>query len=180
MTHKLKKQRLLWALLAASVLVVTLAGDGGGEEDGADGVTRLQFWHAMGGPLGDALDALVAEFNESHSLIEIQSISMGRYQALSQKIMASVAANQPPDLAQVYEAWTENLVENGSAESLSPYVNGPNGLSQDELDDFIPGMIANSTWNGEIYSFPFNKSVRALYWNKGAFAEVGLTRAPTN
>ncbi len=180
MKHKLKKHWLLRVLLVTSVLAVTLAGCGGGDEGGADGVTRLQFWHAMGGPLGDALDVLVAEFNESHSDIEIQSVSMGRYQALSQKIMASVAAGEPPDLAQVYEAWTENLIENGSAAPLSPYVNGPNGLSQEELDDFIPGMIANSTWEGEIYSFPFNKSVRGLYWNKDAFAEVGLTRAPTN
>jgi ABC-type glycerol-3-phosphate transport system substrate-binding protein len=180
MKHRLKKHWLLWVLLTTSVLAISLAGCGGGKEGTGDGVVRLEFWHAMGGPLGDALDALVAEFNGNHSDIEIQSISMGRYQALSQKIMAAVAADQPPDLAQVYEAWTENLIENGSAESMTAYINGPNGLSQEELDDFIPGMIENSTWDGEIYSFPFNKSVRALYWNKGAFAEVGLTQAPTN
>ncbi len=174
------KCRLLWTLLAVSVLAVSFAGCGGGDKGADDGVVRLQFWHAMGGPLGDALDVLVAEFNENHSDIEIQSISMGRYQALSQKIMAAVAAGEPPDLAQVYEAWTENLIENGSAESMSKYVNGPNGFSQEELDDFIPGMIETSTWDGEIYSFPFNKSVRALYWNKVEFAKVGLTRAPTN
>ncbi len=78
MKHKLKKQRLWWALLVTSVLAVTLAGCGGGEEGGADGVTRLQFWHAMGGQLGVALDVLVAEFNERQRDTEIQLVSMGR------------------------------------------------------------------------------------------------------
>jgi len=173
------RRAILPVLLALAIAAVALHGCGGGDET-TDGVVELQFWHAMGGPLGDALDALVVEFNETHPDIEIESISMGRYQALSQKIMAAVAAGQPPDLAQAYEAWTENLIENGSAEPLSGYINGPDGLSAEELADFVPGMIENNTWDGEVYSFPFNKSVRALYWNKDLFAEEGLDAAPVN
>ncbi len=174
--------RRVSSLLALAVAVAALAlhGCGGGGEESTDGVVELQFWHAMGGPLGDALDELVAEFNEANPDIFIESVSMGRYQALSQKIMAAVAAGQPPDLAQAYEAWTENLIENESAEPLDAYVNGPDGLSEDELADFVPGMIENNSWNGVIYSFPFNKSVRALYWNKDLFAEEGLDAAPVD
>jgi multiple sugar transport system substrate-binding protein len=105
---------------------------------------------------------------------------MGRYQALSQKIMAAVAAGQPPVLAQAYEAWTGELIENGSAEPLNPYIEGAAGFTQDELDDFVPGMLDNNSWNGTVYSFPFNKSVRAIYWNKDIFAGEGLDRAPVN
>ncbi len=168
------------AVVVIVALAVALAGCGQKEQTTRDGVTVVPFWHAMGGPLGDTLDALIAEFNGAHPDIEIQSVSMGRYQALSQKIMASVAAGEPPVIAQAYEAWTGELIENGSAEPLNPYIEGPNGLSEEELADFVPGMIANNTWNGTVYSFPFNKSVRALYWNKDLFAEMGLTAAPTN
>jgi multiple sugar transport system substrate-binding protein len=141
--------------------------------------TGVQFWHAMGGPLGDSLDVLVAEYNRTHPGQEVQSIGNANYEALSQKIMGAVAAGQPPDLAQVYEAWTAELIENGSVEPLTEYVNGPNGLSAEELADFLPGMLENNTWDGVLYSVPFNKSVRALYWNKDLFATVGLTHAPT-
>ena len=164
-------------LLAAAVL---FAGCGGGGDESASGVVTVQFWHAMGGPLGDALDELVAEFNEAHPGIDIESISMGRYQALSQKIMAAVAAGQPPVLAQAYEAWTGELIENGSAEPLNSYIDGSDGLTREELDDFVPGMLENNSWDGTVYSFPFNKSVRAIYWNKDIFERDGFESAPRN
>jgi len=140
--------------------------------------TGIQFWHAMGGPLGDTLDVMIAQYNSTHPGTEIQSIGNANYEALSQKIMGAVAAGQPPVLAQVYEAWTAELIENESIESLTDFINGPNGLSQEELADFLPGMLENNTWDGVLYSVPFNKSVRALYWNKDLFATAGLTRAP--
>jgi len=54
------------------------------------------FWHAMGGPLGDMLeDTLIAEFNLLHPDIRVVPVNMGNYNALSQKIMASVMAGSP-------------------------------------------------------------------------------------
>ena len=35
---------------------------------------ELEFWHAMGGPLGDALTKLVEEFNDTHPDIFINDI----------------------------------------------------------------------------------------------------------
>jgi multiple sugar transport system substrate-binding protein len=169
------KRILVTTTLLALTLV--LGCSGGGESE--SGVVTVEFWHAMGGPLGDVLDELIAEFNAAHEGIEIESVSMGRYQALSQKIMASVAANQPPVLAQAYEAWTGELIENGSAEPLNPYLDGPDGLTEAERNDFVPGMLENNTWDGVVYSFPFNKSVRALYWNRDLFEAEGLDCAPT-
>ncbi|MFH1502061.1 MAG: ABC transporter substrate-binding protein [Candidatus Eisenbacteria bacterium] len=168
-------------LVAVAALVsVGVVGCGGGGDSTTGGVTTVPFWHAMGGPLGDRLDELVAEFNETHPDIVIESVSMGRYQALSQKIMASVAAGEPPALAQAYEAWTGELIENGSAEPLNQYMDGPDGFTAQELADFVPGMLDNNTWDGTVYSFPFNKSVRALYWNRDLFSEEGLTAAPSD
>ena len=158
----------LFAVIACALLLSAC-----GKKD-----TGIQFWHAMGGPLGDSLDVLVAEFNRTHPGMEIQSIGNANYEALSQKIMGAVAAGQPPVLAQVYEAWTAELIENGSVEPLTEYVRGTNGLSAEDLADFLPGMLENNTWDGVLYSVPFNKSVRALYWNKDLFATEGLTRAP--
>jgi multiple sugar transport system substrate-binding protein len=171
----MRRGKALGLVIAAGLAV--LAGCAGEEKAQSD-VAVVPFWHAMPASLGDALDGLVAEFNAAHEDIAIESVSMGNYTALSQKIMAAVAANQPPVLAQAYEAWTGELIENGSAEPLNAYIEGPNGLSAEELSDFVPGMLDNNTWDGVVYSFPFNKSVRALYWNKDLFASEGLTAAP--
>ena len=77
-----------------------------------------------------------------------------------------------------YEAWTGELIENGSAEPLQGFFDGPDGLSEEDIADFVPGMLENNTWDGAVYSFPFNKSVRALYLNKNLFEAEGLTQAP--
>jgi len=165
------KKMLACAVLAMVVCALLLSACG--KKD-----PGVQFWHAMGGPLGDTLDVLVAEFNRTHPGSDIRSIGNANYEALSQKIMGAVAAGQPPVLAQVYEAWTAELIENGSVEPLTEYLRGPSGLTAEELADFLPGMIENNTWDGVLYSVPFNKSVRALYWNKDLFAAAGLDRAP--
>ena len=69
------------ARLALCCCLVFLATCGGGEED--SGVVKVTFWHGMGGPLGKVLTSLIDEFNETHPDIEIESVSMGRYTALS-------------------------------------------------------------------------------------------------
>lgn len=162
--------RLVRLLLVCCLLAITTCG--GGEDDG--GVVKVTFWHAMGGPLGRVLTSLIDEFNETHPDIEIVSVSMGRYTALSQKIMAAVAAGKPPVIAQAYENWTIELVLGGSIIPIQNFFDGPEGLSRESLDDILPVFIENNTWDDVVWSFPFNKSVRTLFYNKDLFARSGL------
>jgi ABC-type glycerol-3-phosphate transport system substrate-binding protein len=128
----------------------------------------------MGGPLGRVLTGLIDEFNQTHPDIEIVSVSMGSYTALSQKIMAAVAAGKPPVIAQAYENWTIELILSGSVIPIQDFFQGPDGLSRESLDDILPVFIENNTWDGVVWSFPFNKSVRTLFYNKDLFASSGL------
>jgi multiple sugar transport system substrate-binding protein len=128
----------------------------------------------MGGPLGKTLDTLIAEFEQNHPGIKITGVSMGNYDALSQKIMAAVMAGDPPTMAQAYENWTTQLMEGNAIVCLDDFVHGPRGLSAEELADFYPIFIEDNSWGGKLYSFPFNKSVPALYYNKDMFKKAGL------
>ena len=164
--------RLMRFLLVCCLLLFTTCG--GGEDGG--GVVKVTFWHAMGGPLGKVLTSLIDEFNETHPDIEIVSVSMGRYTALSQKIMAAVAAGKPPVIAQAYENWTIELILSGSIIPIQNFFDGPEGLSRESLDDILPVFIENNTWDDVVWSFPFNKSVRTLFYNKDLFERSGLDR----
>jgi multiple sugar transport system substrate-binding protein len=156
-------------LLPALLLVAGLLSSCGGERGPAPD-------DAMGGPLGRALDELTGEYvEEGHAL---ESVSMGRYQALSQKIMAAVAAGGPPDVAQCYEAWAANLIDNGSLVPIGPMLHGPQGLSEEDISDFRSIFLQGSTHGDTLWTFPFNKSVRCLYLNREMLREAGLDRAP--
>ena len=137
-------------------------------------VTEVVFWHSMGGPLGVALDKLVAEFNQTHPSIHINAISMGNYTALSQKLMASIQTGKQPDIAQVFESWTANMIDGDVIIPISDFIAKDPNFSQKDLDDFYPVFIKSNTVKGKLVSFPFNKSVRVLYYNKDIFYQNGI------
>jgi multiple sugar transport system substrate-binding protein len=121
----------------------------------------------MGGPLGEFLeDTLIIEFNSTHPGIEVIPVSMGNYGALCQKILASVMADDTPVIAQAYETWTSQLIRGNALVPLDSLME----LDSDDItdrwnNDFFPVFQRNNTFDGRIYSFPFNKSMQALYYN---------------
>lgn len=144
------------------------------------GPVRVVFWHAMGGPLGDVLeDTLIAEFNRENPDIEIIPVCMGGYSALSQKIMAGVMAGQPPVIAQAYETWTAQLIRGGALCPLDSMMEADPAYTEENWNDFWPVFQANNTFEGRIYSFPFNKSVPLIYYNTERFDSLGLSPAST-
>ncbi|OGB93246.1 MAG: hypothetical protein A3H39_14380 [candidate division NC10 bacterium RIFCSPLOWO2_02_FULL_66_22] len=50
------------------------------------------------------------------------------------------------------------------------------------LEDFFPGLMANSYSGGKLWSIPFQRSTPVFYWNKDHFREAGLDpeRPPKN
>jgi multiple sugar transport system substrate-binding protein len=143
-----------------------------------DRVVEVKFWHAMGGPLGKALNELVEEFNEENPGIHIMSVSMGNYQALTQKIMASILAGNPPTIAQVYESWTSSLTQADAIQPIEDFIYGEDGLSDEDVSDIFPIFIKDNTWNGRFITIPFNKSVTTYFYNTDMFEEEGIERFP--
>ncbi|MCK4233009.1 ABC transporter substrate-binding protein [candidate division WOR-3 bacterium] len=140
--------------------------------------TVVTFWHAMGGPLGKTLDSLIVEFNQSHPEIKIDHVGMGNYQALSQKLMATVAAKKPPTISQVFESWTDQLYKTGALAVVEDL------LTEREKEEIRKGIypvfILDNTWEGKLLTFPFNKSVPAFFYNKTLFEEEGIEHFPEN
>ncbi|MDP8210262.1 MAG: ABC transporter substrate-binding protein [Candidatus Stygibacter australis] len=132
----------------------------------ASGKVEVVFWHAMGGPLGDALAKLIDEFNDTHADIHINGIAMGNYTALSQKIMAAVQTGNQPDISQVYESWTSNMMEGDVLRPVADFIAEDETFGDEDLADFYPVFIKCNTIDGQLVSFPFNKSVRVMYYNK--------------
>ncbi len=132
-------------------------------------VTEVTFWHAMGGPLGVALNKLINEFNETHPNIHIKAIGMGNYQALSQKLMASIQTGNQPDIAQVFEAWTANMMKGDVIQPLDSLMAQDPDFTDADLKDIFPVFIKSNTIDGKMMSMPFNKSVSVLYYNKDMF-----------
>jgi len=152
--------------LALFALLISVLLTGCSKEAQNEDVTEIVFWQAMGGPLGDALAVLVDEFNATHPDIFVNSINMGNYTALSQKLTASIQTGNQPDVAQAFEAWTAYLDEGDVIYPVQQFIDEDPAFGEKDLEDFYPVFINSNTMNGRLLSFPFNKSVRVLYYNK--------------
>jgi ABC-type glycerol-3-phosphate transport system substrate-binding protein len=91
MKHRLNRQLSIILICVTQILFFLPGGGCSGRRTAPrkkEENTIVTFWHAMGGPLGTALNSLVDEFNAAHPRGFIKTESMGSYEALKQKILA--------------------------------------------------------------------------------------------
>ncbi len=137
--------------------------------------TVVTFWNSMGGAQGKALSEMVSEFNAQHPNIEVKSIYVGNYGVLSQKLLAGAVSGQLPTMSQSYSNWTAKLIESNVVAPMQSFIDNPSvGLSKSQLGDIWASFVKANTWNGKIYTLPFNKSVYILYVNTDALMLSGI------
>ncbi|MBN2384496.1 ABC transporter substrate-binding protein [bacterium] len=135
---------------------------------------EIVFWHAMGGRLGQALTDIVSDFNRNNPDITVKTEYMGSYSSLRQKIIASLAAGNYPDLAQSFETWTSKFVEADKIMPVSAFLDESDSLSRTWIDDIVPVLRQANTYKGDLWAMPFNKSVPVMYYNLDLLREKGL------
>ncbi len=131
---------------------------------------QVDFWMGLSGSLGEVLMEMVNQFNASQDEVFINATFQGSYFDVQQKAMIAMAGGMPPDMIQVEQAQVRNLAAMGVVLPLSDL----------DLDtsEFIPTLIADCYYNGELYGIPFNRSTPLLYYNKDMFREAGLGEDP--
>ncbi len=155
----------LIALLSSFLLVIGVAS--------AQEPTELKFFYPIGvaGPLKQAIDGYVAEFNSTHDDIQVQPVFTGNYTENMSRAQAAIASGQPPDMAILLSTDLYTLVDMDGVIPLDDYIGSDEGL---DIDDFFDAFMSNSTSGGKVWGIPWQRSTPILYYNKDAFAEVGL------
>ena len=72
--------------------------------------TEIQFWHAMGGNLGETVNELAAGFNKSQSEYKVNPVYKGSYTETLTAAIAAFRAKQAPHIVQVFEVGTANMM----------------------------------------------------------------------
>lgn len=138
--------------------------------------TVVTFWESMGGDLGKTLSQIVDTFNSQHANIEVKAIYVGSYATLQQKLLASAVGGGLPTISQVYSNWTAALMKSNVIQPMQTFIDNPQiGLSQSQLNDIWEPFLKANTWNGKIYTLPFNKSIYIMYVNQDALALAGVS-----
>ncbi|MCP5264487.1 MAG: sn-glycerol-3-phosphate ABC transporter substrate-binding protein UgpB [Burkholderiaceae bacterium] len=140
----------------------------------ASAVTEVQWWHAMGGRLGEKVNAIAKGFNESQKDYRVVPVYKGNYTETMTAAIAAFRAKKQPHIVQVFEVGTASMMAAKGA--IYPVYQ----LMKDNKLDFDPsaylptvtGYYTDS--NGNMLSMPFNSSTPVLYYNKNQFKKAGL------
>ncbi len=156
---------------AAMVLAIFLLMAPGMARAGDEKI-HITFWHALGGYREEIIGELVDRFNKENPGIQVEAVYVksrdprlgNDYHALYRKIMVNLAQKTPPDVAQVYENWTAQWIDIGA---LIP-------TNDSNEEDLIPIFRHANTFDGELWTLPFNKSIYVLYYNADLFHKAGV------
>jgi len=155
--------------MTAAALALALAGAGA-----AQAQTEVQWWHAMGGQLGDKVNEIAGKFNASQKEFKVVPVFKGTYTETMTQAIAAFRAHQQPDIVQVFEVGTATMMAAKGA--VYPVWK----LMADTGEKFNPKAFIGpvygyySTTDGKLLSMPFNSSTPVFYWNKDAFQKAGL------
>lgn len=147
------------------------------------GKVSVTLWHANSGVLGTELAKMGKDFNTSQHQVELTLVFSGDYNALNQKLLAAIQAGTPPDIAQAgNNSFIASYLAAGAVAPIADFVNGPDGLSKDDLADIYPGFIEDNTFDDKgrptLVSWPFNKSDEVMYYNRDLLNGLGVSAPP--
>lgn len=146
---------------------------GGGNDGGGGGETTIKYWTLFGGGDGEAMKAMVEEFNNQHDGIHIkrQRLPWDEYY---NKLYTALTGGNPPDLGVVH------------ATRLAKYkdVLVPLGdhLDSGASDKYITSVWEKTSLDGTQLALPLDTHPVGLYYNKDLFKSAGLDpeSPPTN
>ena len=158
----------------ARLVRVALAALLAGLATAAQAQTEIQWWHSMGGALGQKLNALAHKFNASQKDYKVVPVYKGSYPESLTATIAAYRAGKAPHIVQVFEVGTATMMAAGKA--IVPVAKVMADAKQPfNPKSYLPAVAGYYTdRNGNMLSFPFNSSTVVLYVNRDAFKKAGL------
>lgn len=161
--------RTVWLVL----LVALLAGCSGGGDRDFDGVT-VTFWHSFVATTQPALRELIARFHEEHPHIRIREQYVPTGDGLVQKLISSLHTGTAPDISWVHGDFLGRLAGAGAIYPMRHFIDGPEGLSEEEYADIFPELLRSASWRDTLFAMPMEATLLALFYNRDLFREAGL------
>ena len=137
---------------------------------------KLTFYYPVnvGGSAAQIIDQICADFTAENPDIVVEPVYTGNYDDTVTKIQTAISGGNPPDVFISLATQRFTMASTGMAMPLDELIAADGEEGKAYIADFLEGFMEDSYVDGNIYSIPFQRSTMVLYYNKDAFAEVGL------
>lgn len=140
----------------------------GGRQTTASGKTTLTFWTVNLAPTYNAyFEALIQEFEREHPTVDLVWLDFSQ-DASRQKLMASIAAGEPPDLVNLDTEFALTMAQNGALTRLDDYV------TPEQRALYFPNLWEAGQFEGSTYALPWYVTTRVIMMNRNVMKAAGL------
>ncbi|EAQ04060.1 SN-glycerol-3-phophate ABC transporter, periplasmicSN-glycerol-3-phosphate-binding protein [Pseudooceanicola batsensis HTCC2597] len=141
--------------------------------------TEINFWHAMGGALGEKVEEIANGFNESQDTYSVVATYKGNYTENMTAAIAAFRAGEQPHIVQVFEVGTATMMAaQGAVKPVQDVMD--NADIEWDSDAYVPAVKSYyTTPEGDMLSLPFNSSSPVMWYNQDLLNEAGIEEAPT-
>jgi sn-glycerol 3-phosphate transport system substrate-binding protein len=133
---------------------------------------EIQFWHAMGGVLGERVDEIVKRFNDSQAKYTVVATNKGNYDEVINGVIAAYRSKKQPHLVQIYERGFMTMLLSDAIVPVQDLLTEKK--KQIDWSDFIKPVASYYQYKGKLMSMPFNSSTPILWYNKEHFEKAGF------
>ncbi|HYQ46874.1 MAG TPA: ABC transporter substrate-binding protein [Polyangiaceae bacterium] len=140
-------------------------------------VRHITYWEKWTGFEGEAMDAVVADFNAlelahaksdpAYVPIEVEKVTISK---LEQKLLIAIAGGNPPDLAGNYSFAIAAYAHHGALSDLGPLI----AKSNFDRSRYIEHFLRLGEYRGRTWALPIVPASTALVLNKRLFRDAGL------
>jgi sn-glycerol 3-phosphate transport system substrate-binding protein len=135
---------------------------------------EIQWWHSMGGALGEWVNDLAKDFNAAQKEYRVVPTFKGSYDESMTAAVAAFRAGNAPHILQVFEVGTATMM--ASKKVIVPVAEVMKQAGQKfDPSIYVPAVAGYYTApNGQMLSFPFNSSTTVFHYNKDALKAAGV------
>ena len=136
--------------------------------------TEITWWHAMGGQLGETVNAIAEKFNDSQDDYKVTPVFKGSYEDTLTAGIAAFRAGEQPNIIQVFDAGSATMIGAKGATIPVQDLLSDNGYAFD-IENYISGVRYFYADNdGKMIGMPFNSSSPVMYVNTDALEKAGV------
>lgn len=138
----------------------------------AQDVTTIEYWEYYFESKVALIDELIVQFEKDNPGVKVihQNFPYDSYQ---EKIAASVAAGEGPDIVNLFYGWVPKYVKSGVLQPLPAGSFSPEAIEA----DFAP-MVSINKFDGVYYTIPIAVRALGLFYNKDILKENGYDAPP--
>ncbi|AGF59110.1 multiple sugar transport system substrate-binding protein [Clostridium saccharoperbutylacetonicum] len=138
----------------------------------ASGKIQVEYWYGLGGKLGDNMEKIIKEFNDSQDKYEVKGVAQDKYDTTFKNLQAGIAAKKSPAVALLEPDKAVIFARKDLLINISDYTNKDADF---KADNYLESFLETGKYQDKLIGFPAFGTTQLLYYNKQAFKDAGIS-----